>query len=84
MGSISPECNELKKKYDDCFNAWFARFLEGDQNLSVCDKYMVEYQKCVKVRKHKKVITFFHVYIVYRKTKWIPNPLLACHEENED
>jgi len=48
MGSLSPECNELKKRYDDCFNAWFSRFLEGDHNISVCDKYLTEYQTCVK------------------------------------
>jgi len=48
MGSLSPECNELKKKYDDCFNSWFSRFLEGDQNLSVCDKYLTQYQACVQ------------------------------------
>ena len=30
MNSLDPECNELKKKYDSCFNLWFTeKFLKG-------------------------------------------------------
>jgi len=50
MASLDPECNDLKQKYDDCFNYWFARkFLNGEKDLSMCDDLMKEYSKCVKV-----------------------------------
>ena len=30
MQSIGPECNELKKTYEACFNQWFSeKFLKG-------------------------------------------------------
>lgn len=50
MSSIAEECNELKKAYDDCFNAWFSeKFLKGDKNLSRCDALLNLYTGCVKV-----------------------------------
>lgn len=48
MQSISPECNELKYKYDDCFNSWFSeRFLRGDSK-DPCKELLEAYQTCVK------------------------------------
>ncbi|ODM98092.1 TP53-regulated inhibitor of apoptosis 1-B [Orchesella cincta] len=49
MNSIADECNDLKKAYDDCFNAWFSeKFLKGDRNLSKCDALLHLYTGCVK------------------------------------
>ena len=32
MQSIGPECNELKKTYEACFNQWFSeKFLKGEK-----------------------------------------------------
>lgn len=50
MNSIGEECNDLKKEYDACFNAWFAeKFLRGNTNDSVCAQLFKSYQQCVKV-----------------------------------
>jgi hypothetical protein len=51
MGSIGPECLELKGAYDACFNAWFtSSFLkaEGKSDLSSCDALLNQYTACVK------------------------------------
>jgi len=49
MNSIGPECNELKSKYDSCFNVWFSeRFLKGDTSDSMCKPLFVLYQECVR------------------------------------
>jgi len=48
MQSIGPECNELKKTYDACFNQWFSEnFLKGDTN-DACAPIFKVYQECVK------------------------------------
>lgn len=50
MNSIGENCNELKRDYDACFNAWFAeKFLHGDTNDSACAPLFRVYQQCVKV-----------------------------------
>jgi len=50
MGSIGPECTELKRAYDACFNAWFAdKFLKGHPpGLDSCDPLLSAYTDCVK------------------------------------
>lgn len=49
MNSIGPECNELKAKYDSCFNVWFSeKFLKGDTSDSMCKPLFVLYQECVR------------------------------------
>lgn len=49
MNSLGEDCNELKKQYDACFNAWFSgRFLQGDTDDSVCSPIFKVYQECVK------------------------------------
>lgn len=59
MDSIGSECNELKNKYDQCFNQWFSeRFLKGDTDDSVCSPVFKVYQQCVKVRKIIKLSIF--------------------------
>lgn len=48
MESIGTDCNELKKEYDSCFNAWFSdKFLKGDYNDACADIFR-KYQICVK------------------------------------
>jgi TRIAP1/MDM35 family protein len=50
MNSIGPDCNELKKQYDACFNSWFSeKFLKGDSDDSPCQPIFKVYQHCVKV-----------------------------------
>ena len=60
MNSLGPECNELKQKYDACFNLWFSeKFLKSGGNNSdcpkeeatpsMCEPIFVLYQKCVRV-----------------------------------
>ena len=49
MNSIGPDCNDLKAKYDSCFNVWFSeKFLKGDQSDSMCKPLFVLYQDCVR------------------------------------
>lgn len=60
MGSIGPECTELKVAYDTCFNAWFAdKFLKGQSKpgLDSCDALLAAYTSCVKVS-NKKLTQF--------------------------
>lgn len=50
MNSIGENCNELKSKYDACFNNWFSeRFLKGHTDDSQCKPLFLTYQKCVQV-----------------------------------
>uniref|UniRef100_A0A0K8TRU6 Putative tp53-regulated inhibitor of apoptosis 1-like protein n=1 Tax=Tabanus bromius TaxID=304241 RepID=A0A0K8TRU6_TABBR len=49
MNSIGENCNELKKEYDTCFNAWFSeQFLRGSTDDSRCAPIFKLYQECVK------------------------------------
>lgn len=51
--SLSPECTNLRLKYDTCFNDWFKNvFLSNDTNAEnkndkICEFEFVEYQKCL-------------------------------------
>ncbi|XP_071944503.1 TP53-regulated inhibitor of apoptosis 1-like [Antedon mediterranea] len=48
MNSVGPECTEMKKEYDECFNAWYSeKFLKGDYTDS-CSGIFKKYQECVK------------------------------------
>ena len=50
MNSIGENCNDLKSRYDACFNAWFSeRFLKGHTDDSQCKPLFLSYQKCVEV-----------------------------------
>ncbi|KAG5677916.1 hypothetical protein PVAND_007632 [Polypedilum vanderplanki] len=49
MNSIGENCNELKSKYDQCFNTWFSeKFLKGDKDDTPCKSLFQTYQKCVQ------------------------------------
>lgn len=55
MNSLGQDCNELKKRYEQCFNSWFCDgFLKGDTN-DPCKQLFEDYQGCVKkaVNQHK-------------------------------
>jgi len=51
MNSLGRECNELKGKYDACFNVWFSeKFLKGDTNDDMCKPLFIVYRDCVRVK----------------------------------
>ena len=48
MNSIGKECNEFKRRYEECFNSWFAdKFLKGVKEQD-CSQLFAVYQNCVK------------------------------------
>ena len=50
MQSVGKECNELKQKYDSCFQVWFSqKFLKGDSSEDMCKPLFIVYQDCVRV-----------------------------------
>ncbi|KAK3803233.1 hypothetical protein RRG08_013816 [Elysia crispata] len=56
MNSVGEECQELKRRYDECFNKWFAeKFLKGQRD-DPCQPLFKVYQECVKkALKEKKL-----------------------------
>lgn len=49
MNSIGKDCNELKAKYDECFQVWFSeKFLKGDNNDDMCKPIFNVYRDCVR------------------------------------
>ncbi len=55
MNSIGKECNELKAKYDECFQVWFSeKFLKGDTNEDMCKPIFGVYKECVRVSQIRK------------------------------
>ncbi|CCH62559.1 hypothetical protein TBLA_0H02750 [Henningerozyma blattae CBS 6284] len=47
--SCAPECTELKKTYDDCFNTWYSeKFLKGKSIENECAKQWYAYSECLK------------------------------------
>jgi TRIAP1/MDM35 family protein len=49
MESIGKDCNELKAKYDECFQVWFSeKFLKGDTNDDMCKPIFNVYRDCVR------------------------------------
>uniref|UniRef100_A0A915J4V5 Neurotransmitter-gated ion-channel ligand-binding domain-containing protein n=1 Tax=Romanomermis culicivorax TaxID=13658 RepID=A0A915J4V5_ROMCU len=58
MSSISPQCNEMKHQYDDCFHEWFTdKFLTGQAKSDddPCEKLLQVYKDCVHkaLKEHK-------------------------------
>lgn len=48
MNSIGPECNDLKKEYDACFNVWYSEsFLKGQYKADPCSELLKSYRSCV-------------------------------------
>ena len=50
MNSIGEQCQESKREYDDCFNAWFSeKFLKGHTKEDpTCLKLFQKYSECAK------------------------------------
>lgn len=49
LKSIGENCNDLKSKYDSCFNQWFSeKFLRGHTDDSMCKPLFKLYNHCVK------------------------------------
>ncbi|KAI8809553.1 mitochondrial distribution/morphology family 35/apoptosis, partial [Cladochytrium replicatum] len=45
--SLSPECSDLKREYDACFNKWYSeKFLKGDVTEG-CVEIFQKYKTCV-------------------------------------
>ena len=50
MNSIGKDCNDLKTKYDACFQVWFSeKFLKGDTSEDMCKPLFIVYKDCVRV-----------------------------------
>ncbi|QPC79393.1 hypothetical protein HYE68_010145 [Fusarium pseudograminearum] len=49
--SLSPECNEVKERYDTCFLKWYSeKYLRGkERDNNECAEMFKEYQACLKV-----------------------------------
>ncbi len=60
MRSIAPECDDLKQKYDDCFNRWFGEvFLKvggKQQVVDHCAPLLKAYRNCVLTELPKRGI----------------------------
>ena len=55
MTSIATECDDLKEEYDNCFNAWYAKYLNGETSKN-CDPIFKKYKACVwKHIKERKI-----------------------------
>ncbi|XP_025191000.1 TP53-regulated inhibitor of apoptosis 1-like isoform X2 [Melanaphis sacchari] len=49
LNSFHPDCNELKQRYDECFNVWFTEhYMNGHYNNEGCNKVFELYTDCVK------------------------------------
>lgn len=61
MNSIGEDCNDLKTKYDSCFNQWFSeKFLRGDSDDSACKPlFKVTYSKKLCNSRPLKSFTLF-------------------------
>ncbi|XP_065368155.1 TP53-regulated inhibitor of apoptosis 1-like [Calliphora vicina] len=66
MNSLGDDCNELKKKYDECFNLWFSeRYLKGDNDDSMCAPIFKVYQECVKKAMQEQKIELREIEVDY-------------------
>lgn len=55
--SFAPECNELKQKYDTCFNTWYSeKFLKGKGLQNECEDFWIEYKECLDIHLAKQGI----------------------------
>ncbi|KAL7055887.1 hypothetical protein AAHC03_023057 [Spirometra sp. Aus1] len=48
LGSLAPECNELKNTYETCFFDFFPRFLGGERfEQDPCSEQLSAYRDCL-------------------------------------
>ncbi|XP_042532953.1 TP53-regulated inhibitor of apoptosis 1-like [Dipodomys spectabilis] len=57
MNSVGEACTNMKLKYNQCFNSWFAKkFLKGDGSRDPRTDLFKHYQHCVqKTIKEKEI-----------------------------
>lgn len=68
MNSLGRECNELKGKYDACFNVWFSeKFLKGDTNEDMCKPLFIVYRDCVRVRLKRSQLSILNNFCFLNK-----------------
>jgi len=61
LNSFHPDCDELKEKYDECFNVWFTEhYMNGHYNNEGCNKIFELYTDCVKVCLNKLMNYYFN------------------------
>ncbi|XP_041348785.1 TP53-regulated inhibitor of apoptosis 1-like [Gigantopelta aegis] len=61
MNSVGEECQDLKHKYDECFNKWFSeKFLKGSKE-DTCAPLFKVYQKCVKKAIQEKKFDLYEI-----------------------
>ncbi|VDM01117.1 unnamed protein product [Schistocephalus solidus] len=49
LGSLAPECNELKNVYETCFFDFFPRFLGGERfKEDPCSEQLAAYRDCLR------------------------------------
>ncbi|XP_001600906.1 TP53-regulated inhibitor of apoptosis 1 isoform X2 [Nasonia vitripennis] len=62
-------CRDLKEKYDNCFNSWFAeKFLKGDHNDSMCAPFLKVYKECIENAMKEQKIELHDVQINHLET----------------
>lgn len=49
MASLSPECDELKARYDSCFNDWYLNKYMKGETTKACEDEFKKYRACLKV-----------------------------------
>nr|CDS30525.1 Mitochondrial distribution morphology family 35 apoptosis [Hymenolepis microstoma] len=56
LGSLAPECNNLKDEYEQCFFEFFPRFLCGEKfKVDPCATQLDAYRKCVRCQLESKM-----------------------------
>ena len=83
MNSIGAECNDLKKEYDSCFNAWYSEsFLKGDYKSDPCSELLKNYRTCVLVSRYLVGYLFSDVFSLKRDPlKKLHTILILIHKE---
>ena len=66
MNSIGPECNDLKKEYDACFNVWYSEsYLKGDRKSDPCSELLKSYRTCVLVKRFSYYYYYYYYYDIF-------------------
>ncbi|VDO03731.1 unnamed protein product [Rodentolepis nana] len=56
LGSLAPECNNLKDEYEQCFFEFFPRFLCGEKfTVDPCATQLDAYRRCVRCQLETKM-----------------------------
>lgn len=48
--SLAPECDNVKKSYDECFLRWYSeKYLRGTAKTDECEHLFKQYKSCLSV-----------------------------------